>query len=236
MRSTSRAVPLALLLALATALALAPAGCGPRRPDDGAVFRQQQPEAVIAVVIDTSGSFAGRLDEAYAFFAVVADEYFRASQGGHSELVISQISGAGKPALLWRGPPADLRKKFPSASDFRAFMFARSDPAGSAVHDALADTVDEVLSRPGVAEGKTRSAILLLSDMQDNVGSADSLQRATDRLRAYRAAKGSVGIYWCDQDLARDWRTRLKDAGFDGTNSVLETSIASRPPLPRLDD
>ena len=108
MRSTSRIAPL-VPIALVTVLALVPAGCEPRRPDDGAVFRQQQPEAVIAVVIDTSGSFSGRLDEAYAFFAVVADEYFRASQGGHSELVISQISGAGKPARLrvetsWRRP------------------------------------------------------------------------------------------------------------------------------------
>ena len=149
MCDTRQLVPAAALAVLAITLASSPAGCQPRPEGAGGLIGQEQPGTVIAFVIDTSGSFSGRMDDAYRFFTAAVDTYFRSSIGEHNELIISQVSAAGRPALLWRGPPEDLRTKFPSAAAFRSFLASRSDPAGSRVHDGLIDTIDEVLSRPG---------------------------------------------------------------------------------------
>ena len=58
-----------------------------------------------------------------------------------------------------------MHKQFGTAKAFRDYLMQRADPAGSRVHDAVADTVNYVADYPGVAEGRTKSAVVVLSDM-----------------------------------------------------------------------
>jgi hypothetical protein len=233
MRAT-RILPAVLLAALATLAVTLPAGCERRRDEDESMLGTNRPDCSVAVVLDTSGSFAGRMDEAFPFFVAVTDRYFRDRVGMNDELIVAQISGAER-SLLWRGPPRALRQKFPDAAAFRSFVTARSDPNGSRVHDAVADTIEELLSRPGVAEGKVPTALLVLSDLQDTGATPEeSLRRLTDALKAYRRAKGVVGLYWVDQPVVGAWRARLRAAGYDPSNSVVETDITATPALPNF--
>ncbi|MCA9078108.1 MAG: hypothetical protein KDA93_23970 [Planctomycetaceae bacterium] len=211
-------------------------GCGPRRePQAQSTFQQEDCEYVVTVLLDLSPSFFNEMTEggqAYNFNAALLDHYFRERLGTNDQLIIAQISGE-KRALLWQGTPLQLRQKFPSATAFGEFLRSNANPNGSLVHDAIAATVDYVLADPNVASGRAKSAIFVLSDMADNGSSEDSEERALDSLKAFGRVGGIVGMYYVDQRLVPDWRTKLKDAGI--RESCVEAEIVGTPTLPSFE-
>ena len=47
---------------------------------------------------------------------------------------------------------------------------------------------------PGVANGETKSAVFVLSDMDDTIGDDRSKERLDEELKRYSATKGVVGM------------------------------------------
>ncbi|MFN4261394.1 MAG: hypothetical protein ACK4RK_19075 [Gemmataceae bacterium] len=196
----------------------------------------RESEYLVAVVPDLSGSFRRMMAEgdgkAYRFMMAVIDRYFRDRLGSNDRLLIAQIS-ATQNTLLWDGQPKQISSHFQSAAAFNEFLLQNSHPAGSRCHQGLADTLEYVLSCPGVAEGRTRSAIFLLSDMEDNApDSAEQKARAKRLLAEFAKVGGVVGMYWVGSPLT-EWRQILKEAGVK--NSMIESSIVAEPDLPKFD-
>lgn len=196
----------------------------------------REAEYLVAVVPDLSGSFRHLMAEgdgkAYRFLMAVIDRYFRDRLGSNDRLIVSQIS-ATQNTLLWDGQPKQLRSHFKGAEAFNEFLLKNSHPAGSRCHQGLADTLEYVLSCPGVTEGRTRSAVFVLSDMEDNApDSAEQKARAKRLLADFGKAGGVVGLYWVGSPVS-EWRQILKDAGIK--NFVVESAIVAEPDLPRFD-
>src|SRR3989442_16036297 len=103
----------------------------------------------------------------YEFTMRVADRYFRNSIGSNNRLIIAQLSATDR-ALLYDGTPVQLRQDFPSANEFREFLLKKSHPAGSRIFDGVADAFEYMLTDPSFASGKTRMAVFVLSDFDDN--------------------------------------------------------------------
>lgn len=227
-----RLLPLALLT-------LVLIGCERRSTDQGSPLPDQDSEYLLAVVIDMSGSFADQMQadngKAYRFFLEVVDRYFRNRVGANDRLILTQLSGSGgKRALLWDGEPRALQQDFPDAKAFHAFLLKHADPSGSRVHDALADTIDYLVAYPGVASGKSHSAVFVLSDMLENSANPQqSKDRALRALATYARHRGVVGMYWVEHGLVPEWRAQLRDAGLK--SFVVESDIVSRPQLPTFD-
>ncbi len=200
---------------------------------------QGEPGYVVAVILDVSGSYLERIKGknpvAYKFFLKLTTSYAADRAASSDRILISQISQK-EVALLWEGTPARLRRDFPGPEAFRDFVLARSDPNGSRVYSGIAAAVERVLHYPGVQAGRTRSAIFILSDMEDNdpAGPAQK-QRLLDGLRRYAKVRhGCVGLYWVNQkDLVDEWARHLADAGV--RRFVVEPDYVVDPPLPTFD-
>src|SRR5260221_7457613 len=161
-----------MLVALLAAAGLTLTGCEQvSREETGSVLNAQDPEFVLCVAIDLSGSFAEMMSEgngrAYRFLLSAIDRYFRGTVGDNVRIIIAQLSATDRP-LLWDGTPRTLRKQFPDAQSFRQFLIKNSNPNGSRLHDGIRDELTYLMSLPGVASGKTKSCLLVLSDMDDN--------------------------------------------------------------------
>lgn len=225
-----------LPLALVTIVLL---GCEKRSTEEASPLPDQDYEYVLAVVIDMSGSFADQMKaedgKAYRFFLQLVDRYFRNRVGANDRLILTQLSGAGsKRALLWDGQPRALQQDFPDAKTFHAFLLKNADPSGSRVHDAIADTLDYLVAYPGVASGKSRSALFVLSDMLENSAHPEQAKdRALQALATYGRLRGVVGLYWVEHSLVPSWRTHLREAGLK--SYVVESDIVSRPQLPTFE-
>jgi hypothetical protein len=235
LKNCAPAVPLALL----AALALAP-GCGftPRAPGTAGAFAGQEPDYILAVVIDLSGSFRDKLtgdgEPAWRFLLRLTDRFRneQAGAGSRCRVVISQISGRDR-AVLWEGSPDALRKRF-NANSFRDFLLARSDASSSRVHDSIADTVDRIAAEPAVARGKARSVVVVLSDLIDNWPDGEaSRRRMLASLSAYGRVGGSAGFYWVDDALTAGWQRDLAGCGL--RDWVVVSDVRADPPLPNFD-
>jgi hypothetical protein len=213
----------------------AQSGCEPRHEEHVSPLVEQETEYALAILLDLSGSYADLMTKdgkAYRFSLRVADKYLRRLDSS-DRLIITQLSATEK-ALLWDGSPIALRRSFPTANAFRDFLLSKSDPAGSRVHDGIADTLDYLLASPSVASGKTRSAVFVLSDFVDTAPDSEkSKERLLKSLAAYGRAGGTVGFYWVDQSLVLDWRRHLNDAGIQ--HFVVESEIVADPPLPNIE-
>src|SRR5438876_3144945 len=104
-------------------------------------------------------------------------------------MILSQIS-AKQNALLWDGKPRSFARDFPTPQAFREFLQKRSDPNGSRVYSALADSIEYLLLQHE-NNPKLKSAVLVFSDMEDNGPEANSKERLIDALKAY-GKKGGV--------------------------------------------
>jgi hypothetical protein len=172
--------------------------------------------------------------KAHRFLLLLVERFFRDRIGSNDKIVIAQVSGAEK-SLLWDGSPRALRQEFPNAEAFRDFLLAGSNPAGSRVHDGIADTVDYIMDYPGVANGQTKSALFVMSDMDDNFPEAEaSKARLLRSLAVYSSRGGVVGFYWVNQTLVSVWRKGLAEAGFG--RAVVESEIAAEPLIPTFDN
>ena len=212
--------------------------CEQRRAEQTSILPEQECEYLMAVVVDMSGSYAMQMQtdagKAYRFLLLLVDRFFRDRIGSNDKIVIAQVSGAEK-SLLWDGSPRALRQRFPNAEKFREFLLAGSDPMGSRVHDGVADTLDYIMGYPGVVNGETKSALFVMSDMDDNFPEAErSKARLLQSLTAYSRLGGVVGFYWVDQSLVPVWRDGLREAGSD--RAVVESEIAEEPLIPTFEN
>ena len=199
-------------------------------------YLRPKSDYVIAIAIDLSGSFSQLMAEdgkAYEFALRVVDRYYRDRVGTNDTLIISQISGNQR-ALLWHGKPLDLRRQFPSAASFRDFLLERSNPGGSLVNEAFAQTLDYLVREPNVSSGRAKSALFVLSDMLDNSPErAESLQKVRDSLADYGRLGGVVGLYYVDMYYVPSWQQTLQQAGLREYH--VESEIVGSPVLPSFD-
>ncbi len=217
----------------ATATLLALGGCA-RRQSETTMLAQEECERVITVLLDMSGSFVERMTVdgvAYSFCMDVINQYFAEGIGSEDKLIIAQISANPDP-LLWEGKPLDLRQMFDSAGSFRDFLLSKSSPLGSPVYLAMARALEYVTSDPAFANGKTKSAVLVLSDMEDN-GPPESSKEAKRALLKYAKQGGVIGLYFVSQGLVSQWRQELQSDGFH--DSIVKSEILGRPPFPNFE-
>lgn len=232
---------LSALVGLILIAILALPGCEKRREEQRGLLLEgdrAEPEYVIALVLDCSGSyldrFKGASPRAYQFFLKLTTRY--ASERGDSDdlILISQISQA-ETVLLWEGTPRRLRKDFGSPEAFRDFLLSRTNPSGSRVYAGITRTIERLLEIPAVQEGRARSAIFVLSDMDDTDG-PEQKGRLLDALRRYVRLKSSaVGLYWVNQNSTAEWSAHLKDSGLPPTRFVCLPEHVSEPQIPRFD-
>jgi hypothetical protein len=192
-------------------------------------------EYVVGIVLDLSGSFEGLMVEdgnAFRFFGAVIEKLFRDRIGKDDRIVLAQIS-AKKRAMLWEGTPQQMMEDFPNQETLNTFLRQKSDSAASNVYDAVADMVEYMAHYPGVARGETKSAVFVLSDMDDTMGDESSKDRLTEELKKYSATKGVVGMYWVNQEKLMEWRLNLEECGFVSEDTfVVESDIVRVPTVP----
>lgn len=193
-------------------------------------------EFVATIMLDLSGSFSELMTKdgkAYGFALRVVDRLFRERMGSSDKIIIGQLSGSDLP-MLWEGRPIDLRGAFPNSEAFGKFLASKANPGGSRIHDGIADAVDYLLNYPGIAEGKTRSALFVLSDMLDNAPEPEkSRDRLLKALTVYGQRDVAVGFYWVHHPLVLPWRTDLQNAGI--RHFVVESQIVADPQLPKFE-
>lgn len=210
------------------------AGCQARVMEQSKPIVQDNSKYVLMILLDMSGSFQQFMAEdgkAYEFSLQVVDRYFRDRINSPDRLVIAQISANDK-VLLWEGTPMQLRQDFPSASAFRQFLIEKSDPYGSIVHYGVGKAVRYIRSDPEVISGQAKSAIFVLSDMQDTTGNDDSMERMMGEIRHYGDIGGVMGFYYLDQNIVYEYRMQLASSGL--AEYIVEADIVGRPTLPEI--
>lgn len=212
---------------------LAVAGCEKRADQQAAgPFQEDDSSYVLMVVLDLSGSFRELMFDdgaAYQFTTYALDRYFKDRIGTDDQLILAQLSGE-KNTLVWQGTPRQLREQFPTPEKFRRFLQSYAVPGGSVVHDGVSHAVRYLMSHPAVRRGKARSALLVLSDMQDTTGDDGSEDRVLNVLTQYINSGGVAGFYYVGQDEYFTWVDHFTNAGFD--TCVVEMDIQGRPKLP----
>jgi hypothetical protein len=211
-------------------------GCEMNEPGDGVSFEDDDCEYVLAVVVDLSESFEKMMatdGKAYEFLMAVVDRYFSQRDASSDRLIIAQISGRKK-ALIWEGTPIDLRREFSTVDQFREFLMKHSEPSSSPVFSTITSTVEYLLSKPRVASGKAKSALFVLSDLDNNSGDAkEAGPKALEALSEYGRHNGVVRFYYADVEKRKLWLKWFKEkSGI--RNADVEGVITSRPALPNF--
>jgi hypothetical protein len=208
-------------------------GCTKLDPSEQTVFDRPETEQIIVIAMDLSGSFADLMTKdglAYRFVLATVDRYLRENSGGDGRLVIAQLSATGNP-LLWEGKPSDLRRHFGSADSFREFLLSKSDPRGSRINEGVANALDYTINHASVRSNGAKPALFVLSDMMDNdPAGADHMKRVNELLGDFADVGGVIGLYYVNQSMLIDWRTRIESSGV--RDSRIECGIVSNPDLP----
>lgn len=208
-------------------------GCERRRETAAKPVADEDYEYLVAVLVDLSGSFLDKMTEggqAHDFMLSLIDRYFKERVGTNDQIIIAQISNTPGRSLLWQGSPHELRKRFPNSRAFSDFLRSKADPYASYVHDAVAQTVEYVMTQPNVSN--KRSAVFALTDMLDNdPHSAESKDRAVQALSEYGKIGGTVCLYYVDQRLVPVWQRELQATGL---TFIIEPEI-KQPRLPNFE-
>jgi len=200
-------------------------------PDESVVSDGRDYDRVVVVGIDLSGSFLDLMAEkgkAWEFLLRVIDRYLRGN--GNEKLILVQLSG-NSDALIWDGTPSQLRKDFSDQEAFRRFLISKANTSASRLHDGITDALEYLTALPGIT-AKSKCALLVLSDMDDNHSAPDSERRLVQALTDFGKRGGSVGMYFVDQPFVSKWRTNLKSSV---KNSVVASRIEAQPPMPSVD-
>ena len=203
-----------------------------------APFEEQDLDAVLAIVIDLSGSYRALWDDkAYSLFLTLSDRFFQGAMGTETRIVISQLSGSDQ-ILLFEGTPTDLRKAFPTPEELNAFLQDNADPSGSRVNEATRRTLDHVRTLTGVGP-ETRLLTVILSDMQDSEldpGLQTSAEEELrDALHRYEAQGGALALYYVAESERGHWHDLLQEAGFPAGHYVIKSDLTSSPRLPQFE-
>lgn len=189
-------------------------------------------ERVVVVGIDLSGSFLPLMADkgkAWEFLLKGIDRYMRGN--GSEKLILVQLSG-NSGALIWDGTPTQLRKDFPDQEAFRKHLQSKADVNASRLHDGITEALEYLNTLPGVT-AKTKRALLVLSDMEDNLSAPGSEQRLLRSLQEFAKRGGAVGMYFVSHPLVPRWRATLQAAGV--RHHAVESHIVTSPTLPSFD-
>lgn len=184
----------------------------------------------LSIAIDVSGSFLPEMAEkgrAYKLCLAAIDKFFR-DRKSTNKLLIVQISGSQSP-ILFEGSPQAFMQSYPSADSFRRFLLSKADPSGSRVYESIADAMEHVDQLAGMTKA-TKKTILVLSDMDNNVGAATGFNRLDRCLRQWATDGGNVGLYFVNQKTAPHWRNAMKAYGF-GKRGFVSESFSNDTPL-----
>lgn len=222
---------------------LAIVGCSPAVEETGAkpALLAEEKTYVVVILFDMSGSYARLMAEdgkGYQITTQVLDHYFKDRLGaGNDRVILGQLSGAGKHTLLWEGSPLELRQKFHSAAAMRDFLVENSDSGGSRIYDGIRDGLERLINYPGVAEGRTRSLLVVASDMEDNAsGDPMSLNYLLGSLHTYAKINGSAVFLYVEDRLVGTWERNLKACDFKPGHCALYSRIVEKADLPKFSD
>lgn len=222
-----------LLIAALGASLVGCSGVTPYQPpaDDG--FQQTTPDHVLVVVLDLSGSYASYMDgPAWSAMTAMIRQFHQEHRGDDAtRIVLAQISNKPQ-APIFEGTPASFGRQFGSATAFRDYLKARSDPAGSRVHSSIADAIDYSLP---LVTGKGKAALAVFSDMEENWPEPEKSEaRLVASLAEWGRKGGIAGFYWVELPYVAKWRGNLDRSGVK--RWVVESSINTDPKLPKFDD
>jgi hypothetical protein len=169
------------------------------------------------VLIDMSSSFAVQMAEqgqAYQFLMGTLDRFQKSRPGSTDRLLIGQLS-ENPTALIWDGSTKDFRKQFASPQQFRQLLQQSSNPNGSRVYAGVSAGLESLLEMPSVQSGKTRCAVYVLSDLEDNDPQSKLVERRLiDNLKRYSQVNGVLGLYQVSPHLTSHWRSILTSVPF----------------------
>lgn len=210
------------------------AGCEKRQESERSTFTRNEAEHVLTIVLDLSGSFAeGMADNgpAFGFTLRLIDKFFREHIGTQDRIILAQISASDEP-LLWEGTPLELRREFPTAQAFRAFLLERADPNGSLVYSGVTKALRYAMSRQD--EHVTKSACLVLSDLVDHSASSKAdARRMLQTVADYCQSGGEAAFFYVDQSVGPFLEKHLAEMGH--AEVLVETEIVGTPTLPNFE-
>lgn len=216
------------------------AGCTKKvatdRPDKQAAFEEPPIDYALVMQYDISGSFYPEMvlkGRAFTYSLQTLDAFQRECPGSNPQLILSHISGSTRP-VLWQGRPRELKKKFSGPAEMRAFL-ERNNVPGSRVYDSVRETIEHLLSLPGVREKKVPTMLLVYSDMEDTCSDNGSRQRLMQALRLLATeARSAVGLFFVADAERLTWERHLRDAGFPDGSFIVVAGMQESARLPRF--
>lgn len=205
-------------------------------------FEARELDACLAIAIDMSGSFRDSWEKdgkAFRLFFEMMEQFFNEQVGEETEVILCQISN-NEQAVIFQGTPEQLKRRFPSPTEFNQFLKDHSDPNSSRVYDATHQMLEHVNRLEGITES-TRLMTVVLSDMNDSQKRNDEEQwkssgnRMLTSLTKYRERGGALALYFVDQDEMPRWRKIIGEAGFTPGMYVVEDELVETPLLPKFD-
>src|SRR5438876_9697086 len=109
------------VIAVVLVAAVLVAGCTPYRPPaEDTTFHQADPDFVLVVVLDLSGSYAQYMDgPAWTALTAMIRQFHQEHLGDESKIVLAQISNVPQ-APVFEGSPAAFGKAFGGVGAFRS--------------------------------------------------------------------------------------------------------------------
>jgi hypothetical protein len=188
-------------------------------PDENGLG-ERDTEYVLTILVDTSPSFVPKLTDgrAWKLLEGVLNRYHSDRSGSADDMiVIGRICGDPK-AYLWKGSVRDLRDQFSSPAELKAFLMKNAGPRGSRVHESIVVSLRRMMKDPRVKNGSARTALLVLSDMQEASRGAKATEEDVIRaIQEYGSMGGVVGLYFVADDLVEHWEDQLAATGIRHT-------------------
>ncbi|MFO0826138.1 MAG: hypothetical protein U0792_23980 [Gemmataceae bacterium] len=203
-------------------------GCTPHQePTQSTTFTGSDPEYVMILVLDLSGSYAQYIENGRAWAAVetIVRQFFRDRAGENDKIIIAQISSQPQ-GPIWSGSKRAFRQELGSESAFRNLL--KKYNGSSRVFDSIRESVEYALPMMG----KGRAGCFIFSDMDDNSSAPGGEDRLVQAFAEFGQKGGAVGIYWCGFYEMEKWRVHLKRTV---KNHVISANIDTDPQLPVWD-
>lgn len=210
-------------------LAVVLSGCEVHEENHTNAIQQHKRNRVLALVLDTSGSFQSLLfgadGRAYQFCMEVAKD-FQEEIGDDGTILLVQLSENDNP-LLWEGKPQELGQQFSSHDEFGRYIRSKSSPNGSRLYGGLADTLEYL---GGISGPDTSLTVLVLTDLIDNAPTQrEDRKRLVEELRHFKHPKHCIGFYFLGTRELAQCKKLLSEAELDGATEAQIVKMPRRP-------
>lgn len=202
----------------------------------GATLQVEGVDQVLAVVIDTSGSFDDDWEQkVYRFLLDMIDSYFRQSIGSRSVLQIAVLSESGDP-VFWIASPRDFARAFPDEQAFRDRLAAEKQTAFSPIFGSVTATIKSVQATAGLrSDGK--ATVVVLSDLRQawHKGDADAEAKGmVAAIKEFTEDGGNIAFYYAHPKIAISLRAGLEKRGVDNARYWIESDNVFAPTAPNF--